>query len=44
MEDILICASCGKDYLFFDKNKIKCRNCGSIFVKENGIYNFKKSV
>jgi DNA-directed RNA polymerase subunit RPC12/RpoP len=44
LEDILICTSCGKDSLFFGKNKIKCRNCGSIFIKENGIYNFKKSV
>jgi len=44
LKDILICTSCGKDSLFFDKNKIKCGNCGSIFIKENGIYNFKKSV
>lgn len=43
LEDILICASCGKDSLLFDKNKIKCRNCGNIFKRENGIYNFKIS-
>jgi len=44
LEDILICASCGKGCLLFGKNEIECKNCGSIFIKENGIYNFKISV
>jgi len=41
LEDILICASCGKASLILNKDEIKCRNCGSKFIKENGIYNFK---
>jgi len=43
LEDILICASCKKDTLLFNKNKIECKNCGKTFIKEYGIYNFKLS-
>lgn len=41
IEDILICNSCGKASLLIDADKIECRNCGKIFFKEDGIYNFK---
>ncbi len=44
LEDFLICTYCGKTDLLFDRNIIKCQNCGKTFKKENGIYNFKKSV
>lgn len=42
LEDILVCVYCGKSSLVPDKNMIQCKNCGRIFIKENGIYNFKK--
>jgi hypothetical protein len=41
LEDILICPYCGKDSLIFDENKVKCKNCGRIFIREDGIYDFK---
>ncbi len=42
LEDILICVYCGESSLVPDKNMIQCKNCGRIFIRENGIYNFKK--
>jgi len=41
LEDILICTYCGKDSLILDENKVKCKNCGRIFLREDGIYDFK---
>ena len=41
IEDILVCVFCGEAALVFEENKIICTNCGSTFLKENGIYNFK---
>jgi len=41
LEEILICASCKKEALYFKKNEIKCKSCGSTFTREDGIYNFK---
>ena len=41
LEDILICNYCGEASLLFDKNRIKCKNCGNTFIRENGIYNFR---
>jgi len=41
IEDILICNFCGKATLSINGNKIKCKNCGSNFIIEDGIYNFK---
>lgn len=44
LEDFLICIYCSKADLLFDEDRVRCRNCGRAFVKENGIYNFKKSI
>jgi SAM-dependent methyltransferase/DNA-directed RNA polymerase subunit RPC12/RpoP len=41
IEDILICNSCGKAPLSISGDKIECKSCGKIFLKEDGIYNFK---
>jgi len=41
LEDILVCASCGKSSFAFEGNEIKCRNCGRIYRIEDGIYNLK---
>ena len=41
LEDILICTYCGKDSLILVEKKVKCKNCGRIFLREDGIYDFK---
>jgi len=43
LEGILTCASCRKNALIFNKDKIKCSSCGRTYKREDGIYNFKVS-
>lgn len=41
LKDIVLCPSCRKQVLFYEKSAFRCRNCGRTFKQKNGIYDFR---